>query len=73
MKKPKLNENTIAKIEIFGHAECGNNYYELKDYIDAEGKCTRCLNGQTSEPEMQNNSIGKNAQKRLDKPLLFIK
>nr|QJB21176.1 MAG: hypothetical protein [Microvirus sp.] len=28
--------------------------------------------GQTSEPEMQNSSIGKSAQKRLDKPLLFL-
>ena len=37
MRKPRLNENTIAKHEIHGYAECGNNYYELKDYIDAEG------------------------------------
>lgn len=38
MRKPKLNENTMAKLEIYGKAECGKNYYELKDYIDAEGK-----------------------------------
>ena len=37
MKKPKLNENTIAKLEIYGEARCGKNYYELKDYIDPEG------------------------------------
>ena len=41
MRKPRLNENTMKKLEIFGYAECGNNYYELKDYIDAEEKyCT---------------------------------
>lgn len=39
MRKPRLNENTIAKLEIYGYAKCGNNYYELKDYIDAEGNC----------------------------------
>ena len=38
MRKPRLNENTMTKLEIFGYAECGNNYYELKDYIDAEGE-----------------------------------
>lgn len=43
MRKPKLNENTIAKLEIYGHAECGNNYYELKDYIDTEGNCYTML------------------------------
>lgn len=37
MRRPRLNENTIAKLEIYGYAECGNNYYELKDYIDTEG------------------------------------
>ena len=43
MKKPKLNENTVKKIETFGYAECGNNYYELKNYIDAKGKCYTVL------------------------------
>lgn len=43
MRKPRLNENTITKLEIYGYAECGNNYYELKDYIDAEGKCYTVL------------------------------
>ena len=38
MRKPRLNENTMTKLEISGYAECGNNYYELKDHIDAEGK-----------------------------------
>lgn len=38
MEKPKLNENTIGEVEIYGHAKRGKNYYELKDYIDAEGK-----------------------------------
>lgn len=37
MRKPRLNENTIEKLEIYGYAESGNNYYELKDYIDTEG------------------------------------
>jgi hypothetical protein len=37
MRKPRLNENTMAKLEIYGCAECGKNYYELKDYIDTEG------------------------------------
>lgn len=38
MRKPRLNENTMTKLESLGYAECGNNYYELKDYIDAKGK-----------------------------------
>jgi hypothetical protein len=37
MRKPKLNENTMAKLETYGHAECGKYYYELADYIDNEG------------------------------------
>lgn len=37
MRKPRLNANTMAKLEIYGYAECGKNYYELKDYIDKEG------------------------------------
>ena len=43
MRKPRLSENTIEKLEIYGHAESGNNYYELKDYIDAKGKCYTVL------------------------------
>nr|DAD84337.1 MAG TPA: hypothetical protein [Microviridae sp. ctjwa4] len=43
MRKPRLNENTTAKLEIYGQAECGKNYYELKDYIDAEGNCYTVL------------------------------
>lgn len=37
MRKPKLNENTKARLEIYGCAECGKYYYELTDYIDKEG------------------------------------
>lgn len=37
MRKPRLNKNTIKLIEIYGYAECGKNYYELKDFIDEEG------------------------------------
>lgn len=37
MRKPRLNENTMAKLEIYGRAECGKYYYELVDYIDKEG------------------------------------
>lgn len=43
MRKPRLNENTIATLEIYGHAKCGNNYYELVDYIDTEGNCYTVL------------------------------
>lgn len=43
MRKPRLNENTMAKLEIYGKAEYGKNYYEIKDYIDAEGKCYTVL------------------------------
>ena len=43
MKKPKLNENTMEKIEIYGYAKCGKNYYELKDFVDPEGKCYTVL------------------------------
>lgn len=39
MRKPRLNENTIAKLEIYGQAKSGKNYYELIDYIDADGHC----------------------------------
>lgn len=55
MEKPKLNENTMEKIEIYGYAKCGKNYYELKDYIDTKGKCYTVLewtdlkNGNTKE------------------------
>lgn len=37
MRKPRLNENTIAKLEIYGYAKSGKYYYELADYIDKEG------------------------------------
>ena len=43
MRKPRLSENTIAKLEIYGNAESGKYYYELRDYIDAEGKCYTAL------------------------------
>ena len=43
MRKPRLNENTMAELEIYGKAERGKNYYELKDYIDTEGKCYTVL------------------------------
>jgi hypothetical protein len=39
MRKPRLNENTIAKLEIYGEAKSGKNYYRLIDYIDADGHC----------------------------------
>ena len=39
MRKPRLNENTIAKLEIYGQAKSGKNYYELIDYIDEAGHC----------------------------------
>lgn len=37
MRKPRLNENTLAKLEIYGQAKSGKNYYQLIDYIDADG------------------------------------
>lgn len=37
MRKPRLNENTMAKLEIYGYAKCGKYHYELKDYIDKGG------------------------------------
>lgn len=43
MRKPRLNEETMAKLEIYGQTKCGKNYYEIKDYIDAEGKCYTVL------------------------------
>ena len=33
-----LSTAALEELEIFGYAKCGNNYYELKDHIDAEGK-----------------------------------
>ena len=59
MKKPKLNERTIARLEIWGQAWCGKNYYELKDYIDPEGNCytrlerTNLKNGNVDEFEWE--------------------
>lgn len=38
MRKPRLNENTKEKLEIYGYAKCGKYYYELVDCIDEEGK-----------------------------------
>lgn len=43
MRKPRLNENTMKKLEIYGYAECGNNYYELKEYLDTEENCHTML------------------------------
>lgn len=37
MRKPRLNENTMAKLETYGRARSGKNYYELIDYIYADG------------------------------------
>lgn len=37
MKKPRLNENTKATLEIYGCVKCNKYYYELTDYIDREG------------------------------------
>ena len=37
MRKPRLSKNTIAKLEIYGYAESGKNYYELKNYIVPKG------------------------------------
>ena len=39
LRKPRLNENTIAKLEIYGQAKSGKNYYQLIDYIDEDGHC----------------------------------
>lgn len=50
-----MSKNTIEKLEIYGYAESANNYYELKEYIDAEGKCytmlewTNLKNGDTKQ------------------------
>lgn len=43
MKKPKLNERTIARLETYGQAWCNKYYYELEDYIDTEGNCYTIL------------------------------
>ena len=43
MREPRLNENTIAKLEIYVCAKCGKKYCELIDYIDAEGNCNTTL------------------------------
>lgn len=37
MRKPRLNENTMARLEIYGQAKCSKYYYELVDYMDKEG------------------------------------
>lgn len=39
MRKPRLNENTIATLETYGQAKCGKNYYNLVDHIDTVGNC----------------------------------
>lgn len=43
MRKPRLSDSTMTHLEIYGYAEAGKNAYELKDYIDAEGKCYTML------------------------------
>lgn len=43
MRKPRLSDNTLMKLEIYGYAVAGKNAYELKDYIDTEGKCYTML------------------------------
>lgn len=43
MKKPKLNERTITRLEIYGQVWGSKYYYELKDYIDTEGNCYTML------------------------------
>lgn len=43
MKKPKLNEKTIARLEIYGQVWCSRYYYELIDRIDTEGNCHTIL------------------------------
>lgn len=37
MRKPRLNENTMAKLETFGYTETSKHYYELKEYITPKG------------------------------------
>ena len=43
MKKPKLNERTITRLEIYGQVRCNKYYYELTDHIDPEGNCYTML------------------------------
>ncbi len=40
---PKINESTKAHLEIYGWAETGKNYYELKTMINAEGEIKTVL------------------------------
>lgn len=37
MRKPRLSESTMAKLEMYGHAVTGKYDYELKDYITPKG------------------------------------
>lgn len=40
---PRLNENTRGHLEIYGWAENGKNYYEVKNVIDESGKVSQIL------------------------------
>lgn len=43
MKKPRLNENTIAKLEIYGETKSGKYYYRLLDFLEEDGYCETIL------------------------------
>ena len=43
MRKPRLSDSTLTKLEVYGYTECGKNAYELKEYIDADGHCITTL------------------------------
>lgn len=37
MRKPRLSKSTIAKLEIYGEAQSGKYYYEIRDFIEEDG------------------------------------
>ena len=43
MRKPRLNENTIAKLEIYGETKSGKYYYRLIDFLEEDGYCETIL------------------------------
>lgn len=43
MRKPRLNENTMAKLEIYGRAISGKYHYRLIEFLDNDGHYSTVL------------------------------
>lgn len=37
MRKPRLSESTMTRLETYGYAATSKHYYELKEYVTPKG------------------------------------